>query len=353
MRILTSVLCLTFVTLQGQPAAQGGAPAQPLASAIAAIASASDGVTWITWSVPAAPTARLTCCDRAAWIRGTRLRGDRPAAAAGSKTPCLVEDRHSFSMSDEGTPPDRIMILVKVESRRVGRVRVERDDCQLDFGRASVVALPGVAPPESVAWLEQHFKTGSGRHEPHGDVTLAALALHGDPAADRVLERFVRAGEPSETRRGAAFWLASARGRRGYDTLRGLLGDRDDSFREHLTFALHVSPEADATVDLINLAKHDAASGVRRQALFWLAQRAGEAAVSTLKAAVDDDPDADVRQHAVFAVSQLPRDRSVPLLIELSRTHRSPEVRRQAIFWLGQSDDPRALAYFEEVLGRP
>jgi len=27
-------------------------------------------------------------------------------------------------------------------------------------------------------------------------------------------------------------------------------------------------------------------------------------------------------------------------------------VRREAIFWLGQSKDPRALAFFEEVLTR-
>ena len=34
----------------------------------------------------------------------------------------------------------------------------------------------------------------------------------------------------------------------------------------------------------------------------------------------------------------------------LARTHRDPEVRKQAMFWLGQSNDPRALAFFEEVL---
>jgi hypothetical protein len=27
-------------------------------------------------------------------------------------------------------------------------------------------------------------------------------------------------------------------------------------------------------------------------------------------------------------------------------------VRKQAMFWLGQSEDPRALALFAEILGR-
>jgi len=33
--------------------------------------------------------------------------------------------------------------------------------------------------------------------------------------------------------------------------------------------------------------------------------------------------------------------------------HRDPEVRRKAIFWLAQSQDPRAVALFEEILTRP
>jgi len=46
----------------------------------------------------------------------------------------------------------------------------------------------------------------------------------------------------------------------------------------------------------------------------------------------------------------LPKDEGVPLLIGLARTNRNPQVRKQAMFWLGQSKDPRALAFFEEVL---
>ena len=53
---------------------------------------------------------------------------------------------------------------------------------------------------------------------------------------------------------------------------------------------------------------------------------------------------------AVFALSQLPRDRGVPLLIGVARTHVNPRVRKQAIFWLGQSEDPRALALIEELI---
>ncbi len=52
----------------------------------------------------------------------------------------------------------------------------------------------------------------------------------------------------------------------------------------------------------------------------------------------------------MFALSQLPKDDGVPKLIEVARNNRNPAVRKQAMFWLGQSNDPRALAFFEEVL---
>jgi hypothetical protein len=49
-------------------------------------------------------------------------------------------------------------------------------------------------------------------------------------------------------------------------------------------------------------------------------------------------------------MSQLPKDEGVPKLIEIARTQRNREVRKQAFFWLGQSNDPRALSFFEQVL---
>ncbi len=54
----------------------------------------------------------------------------------------------------------------------------------------------------------------------------------------------------------------------------------------------------------------------------------------------------------MFALTQLPADESTTQLIRVARTNRNPQVRKQALFWLGQSKDPRALAYIEEVLTR-
>jgi hypothetical protein len=102
--------------------------------------------------------------------------------------------------------------------------------------------------------------------------------------------------------------------------------------------------------ELLTLARDGSSAQVKGNALFWLAQRAGQKAIGTITAAIENDPDTKVKEKAVFALSQLPKDEGVPLLIQQARTNKNPAVRKQAMFWLGQSKDPRALKFFEEIL---
>jgi hypothetical protein len=89
----------------------------------------------------------------------------------------------------------------------------------------------------------------------------------------------------------------------------------------------------------------------RRQAVFWLAEAAGAAAAPTLDSiAGDSTGDREVRKQAVFALSQRSGNEGVPALLRIARTNPDPELRKTALFWLGQSEDPRALALFEEIL---
>ena len=89
----------------------------------------------------------------------------------------------------------------------------------------------------------------------------------------------------------------------------------------------------------------------RRQAVFWLGQAAGQEAARGLDSiAADGGGDIEIRKHAVFALSQRPADEGIPALIRIARANRHPELRKTALFWLGQSEDPRALSLFEEIL---
>lgn len=89
----------------------------------------------------------------------------------------------------------------------------------------------------------------------------------------------------------------------------------------------------------------------RRSAVFWLAQAAGKAAALALDSiARDDRGDSEIRKQALFALSQRPDHEGVPALIRIARSNSDPQLRKTALFWLGQSQDPRALDLFEEIL---
>jgi HEAT repeat protein len=250
----------------------------------------------------------------------------------------------------------RLVVLLRLEAKQVGQIRVASEDCTLDAGGLPFVWLTGAKPAESVALLAAYVQGAEfERHDHHnvGNGALTAIALHADASADRAFESFVKPEQREELRRQAAFWLGAARGKSGLDTLlRMAKTDPSSDVRAHVAFALSVSHEAGAIDEMIRMAHDDTSSHVRGQALFWLAQKAGKKAVGTITGAIENDPDTDVKKKAVFALSQLPKDEGVPKLIEVAQTNRNPEVRKQAMFWLGQSNDPRALQFFEKILSQ-
>jgi hypothetical protein len=314
------------------------------------------GVTWIGYRVPMVAGPRQMCCFDGA--------GDRDDGCCGT---CRLESGSGVSMntgdalSRRGTrialePATEFLVLARLEGGAVVRVRTFTPDCDIDAGALPLVWLNDVKADDSVAWLTSIVLSAPESGEPHdraGKTALAAIALHNVPSADRALESFVSvAPERPEWLRGdTAFWLGSARGDAGARVLARMMAqDPSERVRDKVTFGLSVSKSPSALSNLINAARNDQSRKVRGQALFWLAQRAGKEAVATVTAAVDTDPDTEVKKKAVFALSQLPHDEGVPKLIEVARTNRNAEVRKQAMFWLGQSNDPRAVKFFEDIL---
>jgi hypothetical protein len=133
------------------------------------------------------------------------------------------------------------------------------------------------------------------------------------------------------------------------------LARRDDGRpARHAIFAATLADSVTIWPDLLAIARDRAVrAATRKQAVFWLGQAAEEAATASLDSlAAGNDEDLEVREAAVFALSQRPRDEGVPALIRIARDHRDPRLRRRAMFWLAQSDDPRAVELFEEILTR-
>lgn len=218
---------------------------------------------------------------------GARWVGYRIKVAAGRKSMDCFDRTH---IALEGAT--EISVLARFEGTAITRLRTATPECEIDAG-----GLP-------VLWLEN-----------------------------------VKADD-------SATWLASIVNATNSDTR-----DRSNRVTKPAIVALGMTEGQTASRALVNIARNHAATGVRNDALFWLSQRAGDSlAAAAIAEAIEKDPDTAVRRQAVFALSQLPRDESIPKLIDVAKNNRNPAVRQQAMFWLGQTNDPRAIKFFEDVL---
>lgn len=344
---LASMFTLALAVFAQQPAVRNARlESRPAASGLdAAFRQAANGratPVWIGYSVPIVKGDQSMCCYHGLHACSLESKANDDGATISNSGPVNLEG------------PDHLVVLYRVESGSVGKIRTFTPECTLDAGGLPFVWLTDAKPAESIAMLSEFARQSSDERQARrrSDSAIAAIALHADPAADPALERFAAAGNPEWLRKQAIFWMGEARGRRGYEMLAGILReDPSDRIREHAVFALTQSKEPAAMNDVIRVAHDDKSTHVRGQALFWLAQRAAaKTAASAIQDAIANDPETEVKKKAVFALSQMREGEGVPLLIRVARENRNPEVRKQAVFWLGQSRDPRALAFIEDVL---
>jgi len=212
---------------------------------------------------------------------------------------------------------------------RDGRIHVSAD-----HGRGLNIADGDEAPGAVDAWgvmlLLNKVENGRGRA---CDMQLLAPDREYDLGGERLA------------------WLGAADKAQALEFMRGLMGQSTDhNLGQDLVFAVYLVRGQAAVSELIALARRDASSEVRKQAIFWLGQKASAVAVAALGEVIDAPESLEIKKQAVFALSQLSGDKGTPLLLKIARDNPHPRLRKEAIFWLGESGDPRALQFFEEIL---
>jgi hypothetical protein len=146
--------------------------------------------------------------------------------------------------------------------------------------------------------------------------------------------------------------LGTVSAREAADYLVSIAQTEKGSMGSKAIFPAAIADSSNIWPALIKIARNpDLPRNTRNQSVFWLGQAAGDAATAGLNDIVlDNGVDREVREQAVFALSQRPRDEGVPALIAVAKTNKDPEIRKKALFWLGQSQDPRAIDLFEQLL---
>jgi hypothetical protein len=88
----------------------------------------------------------------------------------------------------------------------------------------------------------------------------------------------------------------------------------------------------------------------RQQAMFWMGQ--GRGPTDELLRLYDRIAEPSLRSHFAFVLSQRHDRQATDKLIDIAEHDKDREVRHQALFWLGQSKDPRALAFIRDLVTR-
>jgi len=212
---------------------------------------------------------------------------------------------------------------------------------------------------------------------------VMAIGLHDDRRVAGMLKDIFHRSSIDKVRGAAVFWLGQTGGEQAFlaDLLRNeqesveirkkaafaIGASRDPAalsaleaayttvtpreIRRQIIFAVSINDGKDAAVDfLIKIATSDPDLELRKHAIFWLGQRAGERSLKVLGDTAGSDADTEVQKQALQAISRRSKDEAIPLLINIAKTHPKAEVRKQAMFWLGRTGDPRAVDFFKEVL---
>jgi len=283
-----------------------------------------------------------------------------------------------------------VFVLHEPADGSTARVEIYNLDRQREYSGYTVYWLGRAGNEESLNYLKGIVDTVQTGDAPKH--AIVAIGLHDDPRVGGMLQDFVRNSKSDKVRSSAVFWLGQVPGNLQF--LTDLVRNEQESvsLRKEAAFAIGVSKDPgtmaaleslyqtstsrevkkqiifaasinnnddsgarrsdDAGVNfLIKVAEGDSDRELRKQALFWLGQRAGKRSLEVLGNVVEkSDDDTEVQKQAVFAISQRPKDEAVPLLIKIARTHPKAAVRKQAMFWLGQTGDERALEFFKEIL---
>jgi HEAT repeats len=271
------------------------------------------------------------------------------------------------------------------------RVELYNLDRHHSFSGYPVYWLGRAANDESLALLRGIVDANTSTKA--AENAVVSIAMHDDARVEGMIEGFARNSTSSKVRQSAVFWLGQLPGAHPYlgevirneqegtelrkqaafslgissdpqalttlQSIYGAIGNRE--VKKQIIFAAFVNKDEEekgrrseeGVNFLIRVAESDSDNELKKQALFWIGQKAGQRSLDVLGKTVDsDDADTDVQKQAVFAISQRPKDEAVPLLIKIAKTHSKAEVRKQAMFWLGQTGDPRALEFFKEVLSK-
>ena len=324
--------------------------------------------------------------DAACAAEVTKIAGGNSAAqpgrpASGQETPCSEDDDDEriaalnalMQMDSERAMPilkkvldrrDRCSYVLRrkavwLVSQKGGEeaadilMQTAKNDPDQETREQAVFWLGQVRSERAVPLLEDLLKNSKDRETK--DKALFALSQQSSPKAGQILRDFAeRESENEELREQAIFWLGQKRSEENASYLKGLYPRvKTDALKEKIIFSLSQQRGFGNPEWIMNIALDPKESiEMRKQALFWAGQNGG-APTEAFASLYDKMTDPEIKEQLIFVLSQKNRDaKALDKLMEIAKNDKDKELRSKAVFWLGQSRDPRAAKFLEDLISK-
>jgi HEAT repeat protein len=310
-----------------------------------------------------------------------RISAEAHASATGSASSSAQSDCNN----EDDDRAAALNALLQMDADRampiLEKVLARRDACSASLRRKAVFLVSQKQTPQTVDVLLRVARTDPDPEvrgqavfwlsQVPGDRTVDVLSeiLHGssDPSirdkaifalsqnhsqrASELLRQYATdASAPKDLRAKAIFWIGQhddAASRQFLESLYEKLTDVD--LKDKALFALSQQHEGDHGAWLLDIARRPSEPiEMRKKALFYAGQ--GGATTAQIASFYDALPPGEMREQAVFVLSQRNDDAAINKLISIARSDKDPDARKRAIFWLGQSQNPRAVQFLQELI---
>ncbi len=230
-------------------------------------------------------------------------------------------------------------------------MQTAKNDPDQETREQAVFWLGQVRSERAVPLLEDLLKNSTDRETK--DKAIFALSQQSSPRAGQILRDFAeRESENEELREQAIFWLGQKRSEENANYLKSLYSRvKRDALKDKIIFSLSQQRGFGNAEWIMNIALDPKESiEMRKQALFWAGQNGG-ASTESFASLYDKMTDSEIKDQLIFVLSQRGRDgKALEKLMDIARTDKDKELRSKAIFWLGQSRDPRAVKFLEDLI---
>jgi HEAT repeat protein len=227
-----------------------------------------------------------------------------------------------------------------------------RNDPDPEVREQAVFWLAQVGTDRAVSALDSILRTSTDR-DLQGKAVFALSQHGSARATQALRAYAERPDLPSDLREKVIFWIGQSGGKENEAFLRSLYGKlKDQELRKKVLFSVSQAGGSENMRWLLSIARDGSQPmELRKQALFWAGQ--GNAPIADLANLYGSLTQRELREQLIFVYSQRDEPAAVDKLLEIARRDPDTELRKKALFWLGQSHDPRAAKALQDIIEQP